>query len=517
MINLGSNSARVDKNLLQVSSLATSNSCDIADHQHQHQHRHHQHHQGHHRSSDGDEHSPDDAARAAAASAAQAQASAAATAFNRAWLAKTAKQNLSESCVLKAATCNVCVASSHPKIHSSCNINWAPRNPDTGSQGGQDRHQPCCNDDDEDQPPPPYQQHYHRQYVASRGGSSAGGGSSASQRTSSASASHYPDLNNTALNHHNNSNSNLRTNNTYKLTDNNYSIYNNNQFGECNHLLGPCRSGGAGGGPSAAGSSGLSGGSVAGSARGLVQKNNFFKNFARSSSFLNGCKIRPNSKKLRNISLKLKKPDRPQSACVQHHQLSCQNLHTHNSASTVSQLLLQNNDNANTGSPVGSKDHQQHPSSYHHLKRASLKTLNDSIKNVYRANSDLKNQYNAKTNSNADGTNLPPQSLSTPGSNYSHNSGNGNGQHQQQQHVLLNDFSKSPYSNTSNNGSSSGHRNEHSAFVRSKCFDRQLSVPIEPSISAGNNLGIHATNKHCHSYSNSLNRSKKTSGKPNGR
>lgn len=104
MINLGSNSSRVDKNLLQVSSLATSNSCDIADHQHQHQHRHHQHHQGHHRSSDGDEHSPDDAARAAAASAAQAQASAAATAFNRAWLAKTAKQNLSESCVLKAAT-----------------------------------------------------------------------------------------------------------------------------------------------------------------------------------------------------------------------------------------------------------------------------------------------------------------------------------------------------------------------------------------------------------------------------
>lgn len=357
----------------------------------------------------------------------------------------------------------------------------------------------------------------------------------------SALSAQYLDLNNTASNI---SVTNLRTN-SYKINDNNYSLYNNNQFGECNHLLygsniisktyntgasGTAGTSGATGvgtpsATSASASVSSSAGGVGGGNTGDAQtpkdasasKSGFFKNFARSSSFLNGCKIRPGSKKLRNnVSLKLKKSERPTSSSAScahqhhHHQLSCQNLYTSTSlsnnggscgASTVSQLL---GAAANGGGASATVETSATAAGGSGSKRASLKTLNDSIRNVYRANnsasinSDLKNQYNAKSNNECNS----------------------------QQHVLLNDFTKSPGGGGGGGAGAGGQggslgsasRTCGGKATRSKCFDRQLSVPIDNSHHL-NNLGVNAfaSHKHCHSYSNSLNRSKKNAGKPNGR
>lgn len=357
---------------------------------------------------------------------------------------KNAKQNLSESCVVAntaaAASCNAC---NSLKIRSSCNINWTTVDIDKKVN---------CDDNNK---------------LINVNNANSGSNNSSSNNNSSSSAQqqqqHNIDLNNTASNI---SISNLRTN-SYKINDNNYSLYNNNQFGECNHIKQINKLNGK---------------------NHMVQKNtNFFKNFARSSSFLNGCKIRPNSKKLRNISLKLKKTEKvqqpqhsshqSQQQLYQHQQQSQQpqqsQLQQHHSSSSSQQTLhsqlIQNNCSGASQSDSNSKN------------RNSLK-LNDSIKNVYRnpVNSDLKNQYNAKSN---ECNNCHPSSQ-----------------------LVLNDFNKS-YTN--------GLRAKNEKSIRNKVFDRQLSVPIENS--AVNNLGIHATNKHCHSYSNSLNRAKKNGCKPNGR
>lgn len=367
---------------------------------------------------------------------------------------RNAKQNLSESCALNnAAAANACNACNSLKIRSSCNINWTTVDIDKK-----------VNSDD-----PQNQSNYSNSGKTNN----TGGGTVLLPAASSA---QYLDLNNTAS-----SISNLRTN-SFKINDNNYSLYNNNQFGECNHIKQQVNK--------------INGKNPATACGG--QKNNFFKNFARSSSFLNGCKIRPNSKKLRNISLKLKKSEKVQPSCAQaqlqqqQHQLSCQNLHYGggscsggggsgggSSTTTTVSGLIQNN--CSVGTPSDGKN------------RASLK-LNDSIRNVYArsnnqviGNSDLKNQYNAKSNE----------------CNNCHTSCH-------QQHTVLNDFNKSSSSYVN------GARAKNDKSARNKVFDRQLSVPIE-NTAAVNNLGIHATNKHCHSYSNSLNRSKKTGCKLNGR
>lgn len=435
---------------------------------------------------------------------------------------KNAKQNLSESCVLNAATCNAC---SSLKIRSSCNINWTSVDIDKKVNSSDLQNQSA-------------------QYQQQAGGGKTNNNSSATTAAATASghlqssSAQYLDLNNSATVggggggasggggvgsggsgsgcSGNISFSNLRTN-SYKINDQNYNLYNNNQFGECNHHHKQVNKFN---GKNPATAAAAAAASASSSAASGVHKNNFFKNFARSSSFLNGCKIRPNSKKLRNISLKLKKSEKVQPSCAQ--QLSCQNLHTtHNncggssgggggggggssgggSSITLSSGLIQNNCSLGTP-PIGENKN-----------RASLK-LNDSIRNVYHRSSnqviggsgsvalggsggcggscggggggDLKNQYNAKSNEC---------------NNYCHPSC-----HQQ---VLLNDFNKQTYV-------IGGARSKNDKSVRNKVFDRQLSVPIE-NTPAVNNLGIHATNKHCHSYSNSLNRSRKTGCKLNGR
>ncbi|XP_037031738.1 potassium voltage-gated channel subfamily H member 8 isoform X6 [Bradysia coprophila] len=319
---------------------------------------------------------------------------------------RNAKQNLSESCVVNAASCNAC---NSLKVTSSCNINWSSL--DASKNVNCDK-------------------------------------ISNVNTTSNIYGSQLPIQQNVDLNNTTTATSNSNSRLSSKITDNSFSLYNNNsQFSECNHIKHN---------------------KFNGSKNHMVQKNSFFKNFARSSSFLSGCKIKANSKRqLRNISLKLKKPEKTNSV-----QLSCQNLncHQYNNGNGNS------NSNSNSNS-IGSQVIQNNCSgANHNLKKVTSLKLNDSIKNVYRnpVNSDLKNKFNAKSN----------------GCNNCHT-----GQ------LVLNDFNKQTYVSGTKNG-----------INRNKQFDRQLSVPIENS--NFNNLGI---SNQCYSYSNSLTRAQKKGYRTNGR
>lgn len=70
--------------------------------------------------------------------------------------------------------------------------------------------------------------------------------------------------------------------------DNNYCLYKYNEFNECNNLM-------------------QHNSKLNGKNNHVVQKNTFFKNFTRSSSF---CRIKVNPKKFRNISFKFRKSDK---------------------------------------------------------------------------------------------------------------------------------------------------------------------------------------------------------------
>lgn len=104
------------------------------------------------------------------------------------------------------------------------------------------------------------------------------------------------DLSNLSISNLRTTNPNIATTSTatnpsyaHKSTnDNNYCLYKYNEFNECNHLM-------------------HNNSKLNGKNNHVVQKNTFFKSLTRSSSF---CRIKVNSKKFRNISLKFRKSDK---------------------------------------------------------------------------------------------------------------------------------------------------------------------------------------------------------------
>lgn len=265
------------------------------------------------------------------------------------------KKNLSESCVINAtcgprATCNACNAL---KIRSSCNINWAT--------GGQSASGGVGGDSDSSS---------NRLYTNSKNSPNVNSSSNPSPSSFSPQQQHpHPLPHASELNNVGNlSITNLRTN-SYKSADNSYCLYKYNEFNECNHLM----------------HNKLNGKNP------TVQKNTFFKSFARSSSFLNGCKIKVNSKKLKNISFKFKKSDKV-------HQQQSENLcpAEYSGGSNKKPLphaspqFIQNNYTAG-GVPTPELN-----------KQRTVPQTSVSIKNVCKnpssVNSDLKNKYNARSN-----------------------------------------------------------------------------------------------------------------------
>lgn len=438
---------------------------------------------------------------------------------------KNAKQNLSESCVpvpTASDTCNAC--NNTLKIRSSCNINWTAV--DIEKKVNSDElhnlnrnNQLAHNNNNASALTAAQQQQQHQQHHQQQ-----------------QQQQHQLDLNNTVSLKNV---SNLRTN-SYKINGNNYSLYSNNQFDECNNIKHINK---------------------LNKKNHMVQKNNFFKNFARSSSFLSNCKIKAtNPKKIKNISLKLKKPDKPNQS-HQSSQLSCHSLHAHHN--TVSQLFQNNNNCSSTASPNGgggsgngggtsggtiigggggggggfgihgssvtvsgtgvggssiggatggggcgrsiSQDSNSGSGSCGgngNNRSTQLLKVNDSLKNVYR-----NNQVNNSSSCNNSNSSSDFKNKCNAKTNECNNC--------RINQLVVNDLNKKPFlicGGTKRQNETSVCGTGGGSSARNKLFNRQLSVPTE-----NNSINSLVKNKHCLSYSNSLKRIKKSSVKHNDR
>lgn len=162
-----------------------------------------------------------------------------------------------------------------------------------------------------------------------------------------------------------------------KSADNNYCLYKYNEFNECNHLMHNKLNGGK---------------------NPLVQKNTFFKSFARSSSFLNGCRIKVNSRRLKNISFKFKKSDKV-------HQQECENFCCGAAAAAATGAVSPDYTTtatvaATTSSARGSIGQHSPSSNPVSIKNVCKTTSTTPQSSAAVSTSDFKNKYNAKTNEN---------------------------------------------------------------------------------------------------------------------
>lgn len=322
-----------------------------------------------------------------------------------------------------------------------------------------------------------------------------------------------------------------------KSTDNNYCLYKYNEFNECNHLMHNKLNGGK---------------------NPLVQKNTFFKSFARSSSFLNGCRIKVNSRRLKNISFKFKKSDKV-------HQQECENFCCGAAAAASAAATGAVSSDYTTAGAVAATSAssargsigQHSPSSNPVSIRNVCKTTSTTPQSTSTVNtSDLKNKYNAKTNENyyksAENQLLLQENLASSTGNVATATASGR-QHSNPSVLSNKDQYGSATIHNNNINNSIGNTKRPLSHYSDTYTAAYRPVPNTPppadskgfkfgSVNSNNNFnnnyynsssGYNNTNNHpnnnsnnnsnrngqCHSYSNSLNRHTRqlSRNKSNGR